>query len=159
MNADELREAYGRFCDLIAEPAFDEPAHGWSAELVLAHVIVGDRLIAEAAATAMAGGPASFDNRASLSEPYLRAIVAAAGDWAGLTRMVRAGADELIALAEQMTDEQAAVMVPMRIESDGQIVMDNQPWPAGELLLGPGRVHLGIHTGQLTALAKDRASA
>src|SRR6266568_4467514 len=52
---------------------------GWSAEMVLAHVVVGARLIAEAAGRVMAGGTPRFDNRAAHSEPYLHAIIEAAG--------------------------------------------------------------------------------
>ena len=49
--------------------------------MVLAHVIVGDRLIAEAAAHVVYGAPTVFDNFASQCDAYLQSVVDATGGW------------------------------------------------------------------------------
>lgn len=152
MKTDDLRAAYDRFLDAAREPGFSPAPDGeWSADLVLAHVIVGDRLIAEATAAVLAGRKPQFDNRASQSEPYLRAVVEAAGDWDGLVEGVRRGARELVAVAERTSDEQAATEISVYIVSGDEVVVDG-PRPLAFLLQGPAAVHLPIHIGQLAAL-------
>jgi hypothetical protein len=111
-----------------------------------AHIVVGDRLIAQAGAEVLAGRRPRFDNRASLSVPYLRAVVEAAGGWDGLVESLRRGARELIAVAERATDDQAATEVHVYIESGGRAVVD-EPRPVGELLQGPAAVHLANPLG------------
>jgi hypothetical protein len=153
VNTDDLRAAYAQFVEAARRGPFADPHDGgWRAEMVLAHLVVGDRLIAEAAARAIAGGTAQFDNAASLSEPYLEAIIQAAAGWDNLVDAVRHGGDELIALAQRMTDDQASTPIPARIVSDGQAVLDATV-PVGHLVRGPADIHLRLHTEQLTALA------
>ena len=157
MQTHDLRHAYDQFLETAREHVFAPPtAGGWSAELVLAHVVVSDRLIAEAAGRVAAGMPSTFDNLASQSEPYLQAIVAAAGDWDGLVATVRQTAAELIALAERMTDEQAATPIPARVISDGAVVLD-APVPVAGLLRVVADRHLRMHMQQLSELAPDGA--
>jgi hypothetical protein len=158
MNTDELRRAYAQFVDAACRGPFDTPADGgWSAELVLAHLVVGDRLIAEAAARVMAGDTPQFDNAAAQVEPYLQAVIRAAGTWANLVAAVRQGGDELVALAEQMTPAQASICISARIVSDGQTVLDNTV-PINSLVRGPADIHLRLHTEQLAALATHQHS-
>jgi len=152
MHTDELRRAYASFTTAARRGPFAPPANGgWSAEMVLAHLVVGDRLIAEAAARVMAGGAPDFDNAAALAEPYLRAVIEAAAGWDNLVDAVRQGGNELIALAQQMTDVQASVRIPARIVSDGEVVLDASV-PVGKLVQGPADVHLRLHAEQLAAL-------
>jgi hypothetical protein len=159
MNTAELRRAYAQFIETASRGPFTTPANGeWSAEMVLAHVIVGDRLIAEAAARVVAGGAPSFDNAASQSEPYLRSIIQAAASWDNLVTVLRQGAEELMALAHQMTDAQAATPVPARIVSGDQVVLDAVV-PVGKLVNGPADVHLRLHLEQLGALKTREPSA
>jgi Mycothiol maleylpyruvate isomerase N-terminal domain len=153
MNIDDLRRAYADFLATARRGQFATPDDGgWSAEMVLAHVVVGDRLIAEAAGRVMAGSGSSFDNHASQSEPYLQSVVEAAGGWDGLLAAVERGGEELIALARRMTDEQGATSVAARIVSNGAVVMDATV-PASSLIRVPSDMHLRMHMQQLEALA------
>ncbi|MBV8713477.1 MAG: hypothetical protein JOZ65_00265 [Chloroflexi bacterium] len=159
MNTDDLRRAYAEFVHAAQQKRFAPPYPGeWSAELVLAHVIVGDRLIAEAAGRIMAGVPTSFDNLASQSEPYLQSIVDAAGDWDGLVSSVRQCGDELIALAGRVTDEQAATPIACKIVSDNSVVIDATV-PLSNLVRAPVDSHLRMHAQQLAALSPENTHA
>lgn len=109
-------------------------------------------MIAEAAARVMAGGAPHFDNTASQVEPYLQAVIQAAGSRARLVEAVKQGGDELIALAECLTDDQAALHIPARIVSGGEVVVDESV-SVGSLVLGPAMVHLRLHSEQLAALS------
>jgi hypothetical protein len=153
MDTQDLRRAYAEFLDSARDYRFQPPAAaGWSAELVLAHVIVGDRLIAEAAARVMSGLPTSFDNLASQSEAYLQSVVDAAGDWDGLVAAVQRGGEELIALAGRMTDEQAATPIASKVVSDNAVRFQ-ETVPLSNLVNVPSAMHLRMHMEQLAALA------
>ncbi len=120
--------------------------------MVLAHVVVGDRLIAEAASRVMAGTTPSFDNLASQSEPYLQSVVEAAGGWDGLVAAVQRGGEELIALADRMTEEQGSTPVSAKIVSGDTVVLDATV-SASSLIRVPADMHLRMHMQQLAALA------
>jgi Mycothiol maleylpyruvate isomerase N-terminal domain len=153
MDTEDLRRAYAEFLAAIRHGHFAEPTDGgWSAEMVLAHVVVGDRLLAEAAGRVMAGTPSSFDNLASQSEAYLQSVVEAAGGWDGLVAAVERGGEELMALARRMTDAQAATPVAATVVSDDAVVLDATV-PASALIRTPADVHLRMHMQQLAALA------
>ena len=155
MDTDDLRRAYTEFLEAARAGRFVPPDHGaWSAEMVLAHVIIGDRLIAEAAGRVMAGVPTSFDNLASQSEPYLQSVVEAAGGWDGLVAAVQRTADELIALANRLTDAQAATPIAARITSDNAVLFDATV-PLSTLVRVPAAMHLRQHAQQLAALSAD----
>jgi hypothetical protein len=160
MNTDKLREAYDQFLETVADRGrFGPPPPGeWTPELVLAHVAVGDRVIAQAAAQVMAGRQPELDNFASQSRPYLEAVAQAAGSWDGLVRLVRQAGDELIALAERMTDEQAGTLVHSRILDGTRMVVD-APFPIGQAVMVPAVVHLAGHAQQLLALQPQSAPA
>jgi hypothetical protein len=160
MQTDDLRRAYADFLTAAERGpgALPPPTAGWSAEMVLAHVAVGDRTIAEAAGRVMAGTPTSYDNLASQSAPYLQSVVEAAGDWQGLLHAVRVAGDELIALAAHMTEEQANTPIACKIVSDNAVVLDATV-PLSNLVRVPADMHLRMHAQQLTALAESAAAS
>jgi hypothetical protein len=103
MDTEGLRRAYAEFIAATQQGPFRRPADGgWSAEMVLAHVLVGDRLIAQTASRVMAGENPGFDNHVAQFEPYLRAVIEANGGWGGLVDAVEHGGEELIALAQHI---------------------------------------------------------
>jgi hypothetical protein len=149
MDASAVRAAYARFLD-AARAARGAPVHGdeWRPELVLAHVIVADRLVATAAAWALAEGHATFDSSPCHSQPYLEAIIEAAGDWDGLVDAARRGGAELAAVFARIGPEQAASMVQTRsFDADGTAV--ESPMQLAEFVMGPLSIHLPGHTRQL----------
>jgi len=159
MQTDDLSRTYADFVETARHGRFVPPTDGgWTAEMVLAHVVIGDRLIAEAAARVMAGVPTTFDNLGSQSEPYLRSVAEAAGGWDGLLAALQRGGDELIALARCITDEQAATPIAARIISDNAVVFDATV-PLSTLMGVPADTHLRLHTQQLAALSGEGVHA
>jgi hypothetical protein len=156
MDVTELGAAYDRFLESLADSGFGPPAHGeWRAELVLAHLIVTDRLIAETVAEVLNGRHPRFDSLASQNVAYLETIVATTGDWGELVREVRRGAEALVRIAGALTEEQAETPVPTYIESGGQVVVDG-PTAVGDIVRGAAAAHLPLHTRQLAGLRGDR---
>jgi hypothetical protein len=149
MDVTTLRSAYDRFLDAARDLGGAHAPEGeWPPELVLAHVIVGDRMIAEAAAQVLRTGEARYDNRASQSVPYLEAIAAAAGSWDGLLAAVRQSAEELMAVAAHIEPEHARVMVPTYVVDHDHVVIDG-PAPLEQLVMVPAMMHLSGHADQL----------
>jgi hypothetical protein len=155
-DASAVRAGYARLLD-AASAARGAPVDGneWRPELVLAHVIVADRLMAVAAARVLADGQATFDSRACHSEPYLEAIVEASGDWDGLVEAVRRGGAELAATVERIEPGHAASLVQARfLDADG-IAVDS-PIKLAELVAGSVSDHLPGHTQQLESYRAAR---
>jgi hypothetical protein len=154
MDVTALESAYDRFLDVArglhnGVPPEDE----WRPELVLAHVIVSDRMIAETAARVLGGGQPRFDNRASQSTPYLEAITRVAGSWDGLLAGVRQAADELMATVALIEPEHARVTVPTFVMDHDHILIDG-PAPLEQLVMIPAMIHLPGHAEQLKAYAR-----
>lgn len=138
---------------LLAEAAaggFAEPASGWNASMILAHIALNDRRLAQITSAVSDGLTATNNNADSINAEKLRQYAAALG-WEGLLREVRASADALLAAAAEMTSEQGQRLVDSYIVEDGRVVMDDAvPW--GRLLLVHAQNQLPSLTRQLTAL-------
>src|SRR5215472_9192103 len=148
MDVAALRAAYDRFIDAAGELRGTSPEGEWTPELVLAHVIVSDRMIAETAALVLSGSEPRFDNRASQYGPYLEAVAAAAGSWDGLLAGVRQAGEELVAIAARIEPEHARVMVPSYVVDHDRVVIDG-PFPLEQLVMVPAMLHLSGHAEQL----------
>jgi hypothetical protein len=149
MDVAALQSAYDRFLEVARELRDSVPPEGeWPPELVLAHVIVSDRMIAETAARVLSGGQPRFDNRASQSTPYLEAIAGVAGSWDGLLACVRQAGEELMATVARIEPEHARIEVPSFVMDHEQIVIDG-PAPLEQLVMIPALVHLPGHADQL----------
>ena len=154
MDVAALRAAYDRFLDTARDMRDASPPDGeWTPEMVLAHVVVSDRMIAETAALVLYGAEARFDNRASQSRPYLEVVAAAAGGWDGLLAAVRQTGEELMAVAARIEAEHARVMVPSYVVADGKVVIDG-PAPLEQLVMVPAMIHLSGHAEQLKSYAR-----
>jgi hypothetical protein len=154
MDVAALESAYDRFLDVARGLGDAVPPEGeWPPELVLAHVIVGDRMIAETAARVLSGGQPRFDNRASQSTPYLEAIAGVAGSWDGLLAGVRQAGEELIATAARIEPEHARIAVPSFVMDHDRIVIDG-PAPLEQLVMAPALIHLPGHAEQLKSYSR-----
>jgi hypothetical protein len=156
VDASALRAAYARLLD-AARAARGAPVNGdeWRPELVLAHVIVADRLLAGAVAQVLADVQATFDSRACHSEPYLEAIVEAAVDWDGLVEAVRRGGAELAATVDRIEPEHAASAVQARFLNADGIAVDS-PVKLAELVTASVSDHLPGHAQQLESYRAAR---
>jgi hypothetical protein len=154
MNTIELEQAYGAFLELAARGGFDgrrAADGGWNAELVVAHVVANDRLIAAHLAEAIAGREARYDNHPANREHYLRSIIRAAGDWDALVDAAGRSSAEVLSLVWRL-DGPAAGRPLHTFILDGEVVRVDEPVPPAALLAAQWRVHLPAHSAQLAAL-------
>ena len=150
-DVSDLLSVYERFLDVAKEGRFDPPPGGeWQAEVVIAHVIANDRLLAAHIAEAMAGGSPSYDNRPATRERYLRSIIEASRDRGGLIEAARRSSREVLDLAAALSRDGSRAYPTFII--DGDTVQVDQPLTLAALLSAQVRVHLPLHTAQLEAL-------
>jgi hypothetical protein len=153
-----LRSAYDTFIDAARElHVASFPEGEWPPELVLAHVIVSDRQIAEIAALALAGGQPRLDNRATQYRPYLEAVASVAGSWDRLVASVRQTGEELMATAARIEPEHARVMVPSYVVDHEHVVIDGLA-PLEQIVMVPAMVHLPGHIEQLKSYVRYQPS-
>jgi hypothetical protein len=140
MDTTDLRKAYESVAVEVAAGGFGAPPPGeWDAGRIVGHLALNDDLLAAVTADILAGRPVRFDNRASLQPSPV-----------DVSELRRSGA-RLCALAEQLTSEQAATLVPVFIQ-DGESVAVDRPMPWGVLLGIQASFHLPAHGDQLRAL-------
>ena len=153
MNAEELRLAYENvITDAKAATYGRPPAGEWDAELIVAHLIANDGLLAAALGEALAGHSPTYDNHPACDVDGLSRIVAAVGGVDALVDQLRSTSSLVIDLASKLDDAQLATMIPTRIV-DGDIVQVDQPLALGAILRAQTALHLPSHRDQLAALA------
>jgi hypothetical protein len=157
IDVDALAAGYGRLLDGARSSRFSAPRDGgeWTAERVLAHVAVNDRLLAATVAEVLHGRAAAYDNRPATRTEYLDAVAHEAGSWAGLVDELARGARVLVALAAELGDL-AGTVIHARIEDGGEVALDADVTVA-RLFRAQVGFHLPAHTDQLIALA-DRVA-
>ena len=148
-----LEEAYRELLDVARAGGFRPPADNgdWPAELLLAHIVMNDRLLVATTALVLSGQVVPYDNAAANTEVGLHAVARAAGDLNGLIAVLRSTGLELVLLARQMTPEQSATAVPTRI-IDGEDVRIDGLVPWSGVLNTHAEVHLPAHIETLRAL-------
>ena len=140
MDTTDLPKAYEGVAVEVAAGGFGPPPPGeWDAGRIVGHLALNDDLLAAVTADILAGRPVRFDNRASLQPAP-----------ADLSELRRSGA-RLCELAERLTPEQAATVVPVFIQ-DGESIAVDRPMPWGVLLEIQASFHLPAHADQLRAL-------
>lgn len=122
-----------------------------TAELIVAHMVAIDSLLAATISELLAGRTPTHDNRPAIREPHLRAIVAATGGCPGLIAAVRQSSAVVCALVREVDQEIASRPFPVFLQS-GETVAIDTPWPLTTLLDAHANMHLPGHTRQLEAL-------
>jgi uncharacterized protein YciI len=146
-----LDARYAPFAATLLAGGFGPPPDGeWPAELIAAHVIRNNDLIAETAERVAAGEDVSYDNAAVIDDDSLASYAAQAGGLAGLAREVERSAARLDR-ARQALGDRAGTLVPALISDHGQVVRD-EPIPIGAFIEGNASFHLDLHLEQLKAL-------
>jgi hypothetical protein len=158
MVPSPVHAAYLPFAHTLRDGGFSEPAEGWNARQVGAHISMSNDLFSELADQIHAGGEASFDNAAVSDPEGLLSYAAWHGDLAGLADAIEASALRLEKAYDQLSVQERERPVPTRIWHEGQIVRDS-PMSIGELILGNGDFHLAMHLEQLRALLPEAAGA
>jgi hypothetical protein len=153
MDSSSLETAYAAFLETAASGPFVAPANPqkWTAELIVAHMVVIDHLLAATITELIAGRTPNHDNRPAIREAHLRAIVAAAGDWPALIALARHSGAVVCALVREVDAETAARPFPVLLQSGETVVVD-ATWPLPNLLQAQAQMHLPGHARQLQAL-------
>jgi hypothetical protein len=152
MQTEELAAAYAAVLDEATAGGFGPPPAGeWTAAQVVAHLAVNDGLLGGAIEGVLAGGSARFDNSEAADWAKVTAFADEHGGLGGTIDALRASGARLCELAGLLTEEQAAVAVPVFIRDGAEIAVDS-PMPLGRLLAVQASYHLPAHADQLRAL-------
>jgi uncharacterized protein YciI len=151
MASDSLAAAYAPFVASLLAGGFAEPADdGWTAELVAAHVVKNNDLIATTAELVAEGAEVSYDNASTIDEVELAAYAVSVGGLAGLAGEIERSAGRLEA-ARDTLGELAGTPIHVIIRDGGDIVQDG-PIPIGAFIEGNATFHLNLHHDQLKAM-------
>ncbi len=152
MDTSSLEAGYDEVLAAAAAGEFSPPLEReWSAEQVLAHLVVSDRLLRGVTEELLAGGRPAYDNADALDERELAKVASGAGDLDGLVHLLRRSAQELVKLAAELDERLAATEVPARIVEAGEVGIDQlMRWE--DVLELHARVHLPSHAAELHEL-------
>lgn len=126
---------------------------GWSAELVIAHVIVTTELLVRTTEQVLLGAPTWWDNAPTGMRAFLAEVVNAGGDVCGLLDRYWFAAEALTHVAAKLTPAQAARPLAVRVVSGGVVSIDQVSMPWARALHWHADVHLPEHVETLRALA------
>jgi uncharacterized protein len=151
MASESLAAAYAPFVASLRAGGFRDPADGgWSAELVAAHVVRNNDLIAATAELVAEGAEVSYDNAAAVDEVELAAYATSVGGLAELAAEVERSAARLEA-ARDALGAKADTPVHVVIRDGGAVARDG-PIPIGAFIDGNAALHLRMHHEQLKGL-------
>jgi hypothetical protein len=152
VEIDALRDAYAAFRAEAEAGGFASPGgEGWTAEQVVAHIVVNDGLLADTTEALLVGHTPSYDNAAAADGEALAQFAADKGGMAGLLTALTASSERLCTAVSRLTDEQAATPVPTLILDSGEPAID-EPLPWGLLMTLQAQRHIPAHADQLRKL-------
>ena len=158
MDTDELAARLAAFEAAVSDGPYPAPPPGqWSAELILAHAAMVNRLVALSVASAIGGEPVAYSNSMAGSEPLLRAHVAETGGVAALKAEVLRTGRVLVRLAAELGPAAGAPV--QTLIAEGEVVHVAGPVPALALIGSTLGFHLGIHREQLAELREPAVAA
>jgi len=151
MDGAEIQGAYQVFVGTLRAGGFGQPATGWDAALIAAHVAANNDAIASVAEEIAAARQPSYDNAELIDDERLREIAAAAGSLDGLAGLIETSAGRLARAWELLGPELGQIEVPVKIADGGQVVRDG-PIRIRAFIEGNATFHLQLHLDQLRAL-------
>ncbi|MGA2530628.1 MAG: hypothetical protein ABSG36_15905 [Acidimicrobiales bacterium] len=151
MDQAAIEAAYEPFVSTLREGGFKTPPQGWPAELIAAHVLRNNELIAEVGEAVAAGESPSYDNSAAVSDADLRVLADTIGGIAGLAGAVAASARRLAAAWAGLDETTEGYLLPVVIVDSGRVIRDT-PVPIRAFIEGNASFHLEMHLDQLRAL-------
>ncbi|MGO9560103.1 MAG: YciI family protein [Acidimicrobiales bacterium] len=158
MGSEMVEAAYAPFVASLLAGGFEVPTDGgWPAELVAAHVVLNNDLIAETAEKVAAGEEVSYDNLKAVDEEELARYIEGVGGLSGLAGEVERSAARLGRSLDALDEEKAQTSVHVVIRDGGQVVVD-RPMPIGGFIEGNASFHLDLHHDQLRALQPLRTA-
>lgn len=146
---------YDTFAAAVRAGGFGPPREegSWPAEFVAAHVTLNNDFFTGTAREVIAGETPTYDNEAAVESADLTAYVERIGGLDALAAEVERSAADLAGVYADLTDEQAAQLVLVRIRHDGNLIVD-EPRPIAEMIEGNASFHLQMHLEQLLALKR-----
>jgi hypothetical protein len=148
IDLEQLESGLASFRAVAAGGDFASPdaEDDWTAETVIAHVIVTHRTLAIHAPALLLGETPMYDGRIPHQPGYLAALISVAGDWNGLLEEFERGARELIEVSRTL--DPASAGRPFDFPAFGSALSFQQ------FLDLHGSRHLPSHAAQLEALRR-----
>jgi hypothetical protein len=154
MESAAIEAAFVPFTAELRQGEFAVPADGWRAEQVAAHIVRNNDYLAEIAEHIVAGDVPDYDNILVTDDFELSAYAKQLRGLGGLADEVTRSARRLARAREALDEDQAAIMLPAVIRSDGEVIQDG-PIPIGTLIEGNATFHLRMHLEQLRSLRRE----
>lgn len=151
MDQQSIEDAYQPFVTELHQGGFADPADGWTAEQVAAHVSLNNDLIAEAAERIAAGEQPRYTNATVVDDDQLTACADSLGGLGGLAAAIETSAHRLALAWTAVGDNHAATPLPSTIIHEGEVIVDG-PIPIRSFIERNSAVHLDMHLEQLRAL-------
>jgi hypothetical protein len=147
---DALLEAASTVADhgRTTQPAAD----GWTADQILAHVVLVNAATISAVASVASGSVSIYDNRLSADPWTIDRLISLASGNAGLRERIRAQREAMCAmLAPDLSEAELDILIPTLLISNNTVLVD-QPMRLKDLVSGLAEVELPGHATQLLAL-------
>jgi uncharacterized protein YciI len=146
-----LESSYDDFVLTLRSRRFLVPDHGWTAELIGAHVAANNDLIADLAERVARGDQPTYDNADEIDDVALAAYVARVGDANAVASEIERSAQRLARARDSLGSEGLEYQLPAIIR-DGDTIAHDGPLPLGAFIAGNADFHLERHVEQLRAL-------
>jgi hypothetical protein len=153
MTRPQIEAAYLPFAEALRAGGFSDPAEGWTAGQVGAHITLNNELLTDLAELVHDGEETSYDNKPVVDDDSLLSYASRLGGLPEIADAVQASAARLAAIYARLTDQERALQIPARMTHAGQVVMDDS-MALGDLIIGNGEFHLSGHFEQLKALRR-----
>jgi hypothetical protein len=154
MDVAALRNGYRTLLDAAAATAAgagpgrrDE----WSADQILAHVVLVNAATIEAVSAVVSGAVATYDNRIASDTWTIERVIGLTAGRTGLLERIRRQGDALCALVPALSEAEVATLIPTLLISHGEVLVD-QPLALRDIVSGLAAVELPGHAQQLLNL-------
>lgn len=151
LDPAQISAAYEPFAQTLRQGGFGEPASGWNAAQIGAHILINNDLLAGLADRRRAGEEVAYDNSPVVDDEQLLACAGRFNSLDELAAAVLQSAERLAVAYGRLSDADRARPVPAVIRDGGQVVRDG-PMLLGDLVAGNADFHLAMHHEQLQAL-------
>lgn len=151
-----VESAYAPLTTALREDNFGEPVDpdAWQAELIAAHVILTNDLLAAAARSVRSGDKPVVDTGPAHDGEQLREVLVRTGALSELAHEVQRSASDLQAAYDQLSDEERQIPLRTRLFHHGEVTLDEDR-AIGQTIHDGATSHAGLHLDQLLNLRDD----
>jgi len=150
-NTADMREQYGAVVDMARQGGFHPPENGWTAELVVAHLLATTENFLAVGDGVKRGERPDCGDPEVVADDTLARRASQSGGLAGLSAQLAEAGERLAAHADSLSDAEAATPVRFTVYHEGRQLVD-EPRAWGKILAGQTSFHLPLHRKQLEAL-------